>query len=101
MRAFITTTAVVLLYFAAYSEAICPSEDDLTFELSTGFVFTSPDRILDTRPGVLLLESCLAVCRQNASCRAVNYEVGLCVLFASSAQQNPGKPKICLKVRAS
>ena len=28
----------------------CP-ESDISFELTTGYVFTSPDSILDTRPG--------------------------------------------------
>ncbi len=29
--------------------------------------------------------------RNNASCRSINYETGLCVLFSSSADQNSGQ----------
>ena len=68
----------------------CPVRD-VAFELVTGYVFTSPEFILDTRPGVLLLEECLLYCKRNASCLSINYETGLCVLFASSAELNSGK----------
>ena len=34
--------------------------------------------------------------RANDSCHAVNYETGLCVLFASNADNYPGKPKQCM-----
>ncbi len=68
----------------------CPYRDE-AFELITGFVFTSPDSILDTRPGVLKLEDCISACQSNSTCLSVNYETGLCVLFASSAEQTPGK----------
>ena len=63
---------------------------DVNFELITGYVFTAPDSILDTRPGVLKLETCIQACKKNSSCRAVNYETGLCVLFTSSAEIEPG-----------
>ena len=71
----------------AYS---CPKRDE-AFELVTGFVFTSPDSILDTRPGVLKLDECIEACNLNSTCLSVNYETGLCVLFSSSADQTPGK----------
>ena len=64
---------------------------DEAFELVTGFVFTSPDSILDTRPGVLKLDECIEACNLNSTCLSVNYETGLCVLFSSSADQTPGK----------
>ena len=47
----------------------------------------------DTRTGVLLLEDCIAGCRRNESCLSVNYETGLCVMFASSAELKPGKER--------
>lgn len=56
-----------------------------------GYVFTAPEFILDTSPGVLLLEECLLLCHRNTSCFSINYETGLCVLFTSSAEVNPGK----------
>ena len=70
----------------------CP-DVDVNFELITGYVFTAPDSILDTRPGVLKLETCIQACKKNSSCRAVNYETGLCVLFTSSAEIEPGNFK--------
>lgn len=71
----------------------CPFRDE-AFELVTGFVFTSPDSILDTLPGVLKLDECIEACRGNSSCLSVNYETGLCVLFSTSADQTPGKTEI-------
>lgn len=68
----------------------CPFRDE-AFELVTGFVFTSPDSILDTLPGVLKLDECIEACRGNSTCLSVNYETGLCVLFSTSAEQTPGK----------
>ncbi|GIY41244.1 apple domain-containing protein [Caerostris darwini] len=60
-----------------------------SFELVTGFVFTAPDDTLELVPGTLHLTECLSYCRHNASCRAVNFETGLCVLFSSSATDRP------------
>lgn len=60
-----------------------------TFELVTGFVFTAPDNTIGLVPSTLHLVDCLSFCRQNASCLAVNFETGLCVLFNSSATQRP------------
>lgn len=62
----------------------------LGFELITGYVFTAPDDLLDSVPGTLMLTDCLEACQSNDSCHAVNYETGLCVLFASNADTFPG-----------
>lgn len=60
------------------------------FELVTGYVFSAPSHILDDIPGTLMLTDCLEQCQANDTCRAVNYETGLCVLFGSDADQLPG-----------
>ncbi|GFV47430.1 apple domain-containing protein [Trichonephila clavipes] len=70
-----------------YSET-CSFEKQ-SFELVTGYVFTAPDDTLELVPGTLHLTECLSYCRHNASCRAVNFETGLCVLFSSSATDRP------------
>lgn len=63
----------------------------LTFELSTGFIYkpASPAETLAMVPSTLQLTDCLDSCLQNHSCLAINFEMGLCVLLSSSAQQNP------------
>lgn len=61
------------------------SAKDVTFEMMTGYVLTSPERILDTRPDTLELAECINACRKEAECRALNFETGLCVLFNTSA----------------
>lgn len=70
--------------------AECAAQSDTTFELMTGYVFTSPAEILDTRPDTLQLADCIEFCRTNAACRALNFETGLCVLFKSNAVVSPG-----------
>lgn len=70
--------------------------DHLGFELVTGYVFTAPDDLLDSVPGTLMLTDCLEACHANASCHSVNYETGLCVLFASNADNYPGQSPIHL-----
>jgi len=70
--------------------ADCAAQSDTTFELMTGYVFTSPTEILDTRPDTLQLADCIEFCRANAVCRALNFETGLCVLFKSNAVVSPG-----------
>jgi len=60
------------------------------FELITGFVFSSPADLLDSQPGTLMLADCLEACRLNSSCRAANYETGLCVLFSADSDHRPG-----------
>lgn len=61
------------------------------FELVTGYVYTAPTNMLESIPGTLMLTDCLEICQANDSCQAVNYETGLCVLFSSNADSNPGK----------
>ena len=56
-----------------------------------GYVFTAPDSILDTYPGMFHLEECINKCSKDTKCLAVNYETGLCVLFSASADSKPGK----------
>lgn len=68
----------------------CPAEN-VSFELITGYVYTAPADMLDSQPGTLMLTDCIDTCRNNASCRSINYETGLCVLFSSSADQNGGQ----------
>ncbi|XP_043268987.1 uncharacterized protein [Venturia canescens] len=60
------------------------------FELVTGYVHTAPKSMLESVPGTLMLTDCLELCQANDSCQAVNYETGLCVLFSSNADVNPG-----------
>lgn len=74
------------------------------FELVTGYVYTAPTNMLESIPGTLMLTDCLETCQANDSCQAVNYETGLCVLFSSNADSNPGRieslsylPKDCSK----
>ena len=69
--------------------------ENVHFELVTGKVFTAPEDMLDSRPGTLMLTDCIDLCRANTTCRAANFETGLCVLFSSSAQQFPGKASYC------
>lgn len=71
------------------SASIC-SNGLLTFELSTGFIYKpSSAETLAMMPSTLQLTDCLDYCLQNASCLAINFEMGLCVLLSSSAKQNP------------
>ena len=70
----------------------CP-QDQISFEMITGYVYTAPADMLDSQPGTLMLTDCIDTCRANASCRSINYETGLCVLFASSADENAGTSK--------
>ena len=70
----------------------CP-QDQISFEMITGYVYTAPADMLDSQPGTLMLTDCIDTCRANASCRSINYETGLCVLFASSADENQGNFK--------
>lgn len=76
---------------AAQSGAFACPDQDTHFELVTGYVYTAPDDMLDSIPGTLMLTDCIDVCRRNASCKSANFETGLCVLFGSSAQENPGE----------
>lgn len=64
--------------------------DMIGFELVTGYVFSAPGNVLDSIPGTLMLTDCLETCQGNDSCRSVNYETGLCILFSSNADALPG-----------
>lgn len=67
-------------------------ESDMTsFELVTGYVYTAPKDHLDSITGTLMLTDCLEACSGNETCYSVNYETGLCVLFSSNADANPGR----------
>ena len=68
----------------------CPDEQ-LSFEMISGYVYTAPADMLDSQPGTLMLTDCIDKCRSNATCKSINYETGLCVLFASSADENAGR----------
>ena len=57
----------------------------------TGYVYTAPADMLDSQPGTLMLTDCIDTCRKNSTCRSINYETGLCVLFASNADDGEGK----------
>ena len=70
------------------------ADKDTHFELVTGFVYTAPDDMLDSRPGTLMLTDCIELCRRNVTCKSANFETGLCVLFGSSAEDYPGKKMI-------
>ena len=76
---------------AAQSGGFTCADKDTHFELVTGFVYTAPDDMLDSRPGTLMLTDCIELCRRNATCKSANFETGLCVLFGSSAEEFPGK----------
>ena len=54
----------------------------------SGFVYTAPADMLDSQPGTLILNDCIETCRKNSSCKSINFETGLCVLFSSSADDN-------------
>ncbi|XP_018321811.1 uncharacterized protein LOC108734666 [Agrilus planipennis] len=87
--------------------------DNVHFELATGYVLSAPGNVLDSVPGTLMLSDCLESCQVNDSCRAVNYETGLCVLFSTNADVMPDAlaksqfpvftiyaQKMCLKSRS-
>lgn len=74
-------------------------QDDVTFELVTGFVYSAPKDVLDTRTGTLKLSDCIAACQEHANCQSLNFETGLCVLFSSSAETHPGKAAAALPGR--
>jgi hypothetical protein len=71
-------------------EQDCPA-DWVSFEVVTGYVYTAPADMLDSQPGTLMLTDCIDTCRGNSSCKSINYETGLCVLFSSSADEAAGQ----------
>lgn len=83
----------VLLFLLSASWAATARDcrpEDVHFEMITGYVYSAPGEIITTSPGVLLLRDCLEQCRLNDLCRAINFETGLCVLFAGSYADQPG-----------
>eukprot|EP00095_Tigriopus_kingsejongensis_P012752 maker-scaffold30_size591359-snap-gene-1.14 protein:Tk12752 transcript:maker-scaffold30_size591359-snap-gene-1.14-mRNA-1 annotation:"hypothetical protein Phum_PHUM495760" len=68
----------------------CP-EENISFEMVTGYVYTAPADMLDSQPGTLMLTDCIDTCQKNTTCRSINYETGLCVLFSSNADDNDGQ----------
>ena len=74
----------------------CP-EAEMTFEMVTGFVYTAPSDMLDSQPGTLMLTDCIDTCKKNSSCKSINYETGLCVLFSSNADEGQGRPLFLLQ----
>lgn len=89
-RAVFVLVHVVLGVVAQYDVTNCPVED-ATFELVTGWMYSSPQDILETRAGTLQLAECIEACKSNQSCLAVNFETGLCVLFKSQVKDRTGK----------
>ncbi|XP_071515914.1 uncharacterized protein [Panulirus ornatus] len=72
--------------FLTRSELTC--DGDISFELITGFVYSSAEDIMDSKIGTLLLSDCMAECSANPDCQALNFETGLCVLFKTAAGDN-------------
>lgn len=73
-------------------EKIIDSMGDLSFfAYIYRYVFSAPNKLLDSMPGTLMLTDCLEACQNNDSCASVNYETGLCVLFSSNSDKLPGK----------
>ncbi|XP_045618140.1 uncharacterized protein [Procambarus clarkii] len=67
----------------------CPNPgEEVSFELITGFVYSSADDIIDSKIGTLVLGECIEYCRLNSRCQALNFETGLCVLFKTAAGEN-------------
>ncbi|CAD6992664.1 unnamed protein product [Ceratitis capitata] len=64
--------------------------DFIGFEITTGFVFSAPGKLLNSLPGTLMLTDCLDACRKDPACHSANYETGLCVLFSANADKLPG-----------
>ena len=89
MRVLLSLLALGLFPALALSQDCAP--DAVSFEMVTGYVYTAPSDMLDSQPGTLMLTECINTCRQNASCKAINYETGLCVLFSSNADDNDGE----------
>lgn len=70
----------------ARAEPSC--KGDVSFELITGFVYSSADDIIDSQVGTLLLADCMEFCKKSPLCQALNFETGLCVLFKTAAGEN-------------
>ncbi|KAK3891456.1 hypothetical protein Pcinc_004659 [Petrolisthes cinctipes] len=73
------------------SELLC--DGDVSFELITGFVYSSAEDIIDSKIGTLMLSECMEQCHKNPRCQALNFETGLCVIFQTAAGEDSGKEK--------
>jgi len=73
---------------SASAFSIC-SLTDQSFQLVTGYVYQHPQHVLETKPGMLELSDCLYLCLNLPTCKAINYETGLCVAFNSSSVDYP------------
>jgi len=82
-------TLIISTANAQYEVQNCPVEDS-TFELVTGWMYSAPQDILETRAGTLQLAECIDACKSNLSCLAINFETGLCVLFRSQVGEKSG-----------
>lgn len=87
---FFVVASALSLAAGQYEVGNCPVEDS-TFELVTGWMYSSPQDILETRAGTLQLGECVDACKANKSCMAINFETGLCVLFGSQVGDRTGK----------
>ena len=73
----------------ARSELKNCDEKSITFELVTGYTLTPPDSMPVFRVSLGHLTDCLNQCQSNSSCKAINFETGLCVLLPTSASEKP------------
>jgi len=87
VRGFRLVVTLLMASMVTAQDQDCPAEN-VSFEVITGFVYTAPADMLDSQPGTLILNDCIETCRQNSSCKSINFETGLCVLFSSSADEN-------------
>ncbi|CAB4062086.1 unnamed protein product [Lepeophtheirus salmonis] len=71
------------------SDCFGRANQDSTFEIHTGVLLTAPSSLLETLPGIASLSQCISACESTRSCRALNYETELCVLFSTSATYEP------------
>lgn len=83
IQCFISFYLIILFYFS-----VCRN-GSLQFELITGYAYTTSTDLMRLIPGSLELTQCLAYCQINDTCKAINYETGLCVLLSTSALQRP------------
>lgn len=82
--AWLISVCLLCLQISLGLQQQCPEGEDESFAVVTGYVFSSPggDSVLATKSGILSLAECLSECKSDATCQSVNYETGLCVLFA-------------------
>jgi hypothetical protein len=83
---------LLVLITVATAQGDCDPENVL-FELRTGYVLSAPGAVLDTKADTLILSHCIEACKNDPLCKALNFETGLCVLFANASQDLPGNTK--------